>query len=272
MYHHLFIHSPAEGHLGSFQVWAVMNFCCCCCCLIAQSYPTLCTHKLQHTRLSRPSPSPRACSNSCPLSWWCHPAISSSVMPFSSCLQSFPASGSFLMIWLLVSGVQSIGALASVLTMNIQGWFPLGLTDLISLSPRDSQESSSTPQLKSINSSVLSLLYGPALTSIHDYWKNHSFDNVCNYFVDKVMSQLFNMLSRIVVAFLPRSKHLLISWLQSPYSVILELKKIKSVTVSIVSPSIFHEVMGPCAWSSFFECWVLSQLSALLFHLHQEAF
>ena len=97
MYHHLFIHSPAEGHLGSFQVWAVMNFCYCC--LVAQSCPTLCTHKLQHTRLSRPSPSPRACSNSYPLSQWRHPTISSSVAPFSFCLQSFSASNSFPMSW-----------------------------------------------------------------------------------------------------------------------------------------------------------------------------
>ena len=82
-----------------------------------------------------PSPSPRACSNSCPLSRWCHPTISSSVVPFFSCLQSFPASGSFLMSWLFTSGGQSIGASASslVLPMNIQGWFPLGLTRWISL-------------------------------------------------------------------------------------------------------------------------------------------
>ena len=75
------------------------------------------------------------CSNSCPLSWWCHPTTSSSVVPFSSCLQSFPASGSFLMSWLFSSGDQSIGAsaLASVLPIYIQDWFPLGLTDLISL-------------------------------------------------------------------------------------------------------------------------------------------
>ena len=92
-------------------------------------------HGLQHTRLPCPSPSPRACSNSCPLSWWCHSTISSSVIPFSSCLQSFPASGSFLMSQLFVSGVQNIGASASasVLPVNIQDWFPLGLTSLISL-------------------------------------------------------------------------------------------------------------------------------------------
>ena len=90
-------------------------------------------HGLQHTRLPHSSPSSRPCSNSCPLSRWCHPAISSSIVPFSSCLQSFPASGSFLMSRLFTSGGQSIGASASasVLPVNIQGWFPLGLTGLM---------------------------------------------------------------------------------------------------------------------------------------------
>ena len=91
-------------------------------------------HGLYHSRLPCPSPLPGACSNPCPLSWWCHPTISSSVIPFSSCLQSFPASGSFPMSRLLASDGQSIGASASasVLPMNIQGWFLLGLTGLIS--------------------------------------------------------------------------------------------------------------------------------------------
>ena len=91
-------------------------------------------HELQHTRLPCPSLSPRVCSNACPLSWWCHPTISSSVAPFSSCLQSFPASGSFPMSQFFASGGQSIGtsASASVLPVNIQGWFPLGFTGLIS--------------------------------------------------------------------------------------------------------------------------------------------
>ena len=90
---------------------------------------------LQHARLPRPSPSPRVYSNSCPLSRWCHPTISSSVVPFTFCLQSFPASGSFPMSQFFTSGGRSIGvsASASVLPMNIQGWFPLGLTGLISL-------------------------------------------------------------------------------------------------------------------------------------------
>ena len=92
-------------------------------------------HRLQHTKLPCPSPSPGVCSNSCPLSQWCHPTISSCVVPFSSCLQSFPASGSFQMSQFFSSGGQSIGASASapVLPINIQGWFPLRLTSLISL-------------------------------------------------------------------------------------------------------------------------------------------
>ena len=92
-------------------------------------------HGLQHTRPPCPSPTPRAYSNSCPSCQWCHPTISSSVIPFSSCLQSFPASGSFPMSWFFTSGGRSIGASASasVLPMNIHDWLPLGLTSLISL-------------------------------------------------------------------------------------------------------------------------------------------
>ena len=137
-------------------------------------------HVLQHTRLPCPSPTPGIYSNSCPLSQWCHPTTSSSVIPFSSCIQSFPASGSFPMSQFFALGGKSIGAsaLASVLPMNIQDWFPLRLDWLVGspCSPRDSQESSPVPQFKSINSSVHSFLYSPTFTSIRDYWKNHSLD------------------------------------------------------------------------------------------------
>ena len=111
--------------------------------------------------------------------------------------------------------------------------------------PRDSQESSPTPQFKSINSLVLSFLYSPTLTLCITSGKTIALARWT--FVGKVMSLLFNKLSRLVTAFLPRSKHLLISWLQSPSAVILEPPNIKSLTVSIVSPSICHEVMGPDA-------------------------
>ena len=134
-------------------------------------------HGLQHARPPCPSPTPRVYSNLCPLSRWCHPAISSSVVPFSSCPQSPPASGSFPMSQLFAWGGQSIrvSALASILPMNTQDW-SLEWTGWISLCPRDSQESSPTPQFKSINSLALSFLYSPTFTSIYDYWKNHSFD------------------------------------------------------------------------------------------------
>ena len=135
-------------------------------------------HELQHARPPCPSPTPGAYPNSCPLSRWCHPTKSSSVIPFSSCLQSFPISGSFPMSQFITSGGQSTGvsASASTLPMNIQGWFPLGLTDPSPWSPRDSQESSPAPQVKSMTTLVLSFLCSPNLISIHDYWKNHSFD------------------------------------------------------------------------------------------------
>ena len=117
----------------------------------------------------------------------------------------------------------------------------------------NSQESP-TSQFKSINSLALNLPYGLTLTSIHDYWKNCSFDymDLCR----QIMSILFNRLSRFVIAFLPRSKHLLISWLKSPSEVVLEPKKIKSVTISIIYPSICHEVIELNVLIFFF--WVLS--------------
>ena len=142
-------------------------------------------HSLQHTRLPCPSLSPWACSNSCLLSQWCHPAITSSVVSFSSCPQSFPASESFSINQFFPSGGQSIRASALILPMNIQSWFLLRLTGLIPCCPKNSQESSPAPQFESIHSLVLSLHYGPALTSIRDYWKNHSFDS--KDFVSKVM-------------------------------------------------------------------------------------
>ena len=118
------------------------------------------------TTVCQASLSLRACSNSCPSCWWCHPTISSSVTPFSSSLQSFPASGSFPVSRLFASSSQSIGVSASA-SVGMVG---------SPCSPRDSQESSPAPQFESINSLALSLLYGPILTSVHDYWKNHSFD------------------------------------------------------------------------------------------------
>ena len=137
---------------------------------------TLQPQGLQHARPPCPSPTSGVYPNSCPLSRWCYPTISSSVVHFSSCPQSFSASGSFQMSQLFTSGGQSIGVSAStsVLPMNTQDWSLLGWTS--PWSPRDSQESSPTPQFKSINSSALSFLHSPTLTSIRDHWKNHSLD------------------------------------------------------------------------------------------------
>ena len=177
----------------------------------------------------------------CLSSQWCHPAISSSVIP-SSCLQSFPASGSFPVSQFFTSGGQSIGASvsASVLPVNIQDWFPLGLTDWISLQ-LSRIFSNTTVQKHQFFSAQLSLW---SSSHIHTWLLGKTIALTRRTFVGKVMSLLFNMLSRLVITFLPRSKRLLISWLQSPSAVILEPKKIKSVTVSIVSASICHEVMG----------------------------
>ena len=123
-------------------------------------------HGLQYTRLPCPSPTLGACSNSCPLSQWCHTTISSSVTLFS-CPQSFPASGSFSMSQVFASGDQSIGVSASVLPMNIQGWFLLGLTGLISLQSKGlSRVFSNTTVQK--HQFFGALLYSPTLTSIHD--------------------------------------------------------------------------------------------------------
>jgi len=139
---------------------------------------SLLLHELQHARSPCPSTASGVYPNSCPSSRWWHPAISSSVVPFSSCPQTLPVSGSFPMSQLFSWGAQSIGVSAST---SVLQWTPR--TDLLwdglvesPCSPRDSQEFSPTPQFKSINSSAFSFLYSPTLTSIHDHWKNHSFD------------------------------------------------------------------------------------------------
>ena len=132
-------------------------------------------HGLQHTRPPCPSPTPGAHSNSCPSSHWCHPAISSSVVPFSSCLQSFPELGSFPMSWLFGSGSQITGASvsASVLPMNIQDWFPLALTGLISLQSKGlSRVISNTTILRHSIFFMVPLSY-PYMTTI---WKNHGLE------------------------------------------------------------------------------------------------
>ena len=199
---------------------------------------SLLPHGLQYTRLPCPSPTPRAYSNSCPLSQWCHLTISSSVIPFS-CLQSFPASESFLMSPFFASSDQSIGDSASspVLPMNVQGWFPLVLTGLISLLSKGLSRVFAITTVQKHQPSLWSNSY------MHTWLLEKNKTLTIWTFVGKVMSLLFNILSRFVITFLPRSKCLLIPWLQSPSEVILEPRKIKSDTVSTFSPSICHEVM-----------------------------
>ena len=190
-------------------------------------------HGMQHTRIPCRSTSPGVCSNSYPWNQWCHPTILSSVVPFSSCLQSFPAFGSFSMTWLFTSGGQSTGAssLASVLSMNIQGWFPSGLTGLISLQSKElSKVFSSITVWRHRSLGVQPFL----LSSLH----------IHTWLLEKPKLWLYGLLlAKWCLYFLihcldchnfiPKSKHLLLSWLQSPSVVILEPKKIKSVTVSL---------------------------------------
>ena len=151
-------------------------------------------------------------AETCPLSWWCHPTISSSVIPFSSCSQSFPASRSFQMSELFASGGQSIGVSASVFPMNIQDWSPLGWTGWISLQSKGLSRvfCNTTVQKHQFLSAQLSLqsqLSHPYMTT------GKTIALTRRTFVGKVISLLFNMLSRLVITFLPRSKRLLISWL-----------------------------------------------------------
>ena len=136
------------------------------------------SHEPQHARPPCPSPSPRVYPNSCPSSRWCHPAISSSVFPFSSCPQFLPASGSFSMSQFFASGGQSIGSFSFNIspTTKHPGLISFRMDWLDLLAVQGTLKSSPTPQFKSINSLVLSFLYSPTLTSIHNQWKNLSLE------------------------------------------------------------------------------------------------
>ena len=221
-------------------------------------------HELQHTR-----PPSITNSNFCPLSQWCHPTISSSVVLFSSCPQSFPASGSFQMSQLFASSRQSIGlsASTSVLPMNQSFQCSNEHSGLISFKMDWLDLLAVQGTLKSLlqhHSSNTSIFQPSAFFIVqlsHPYMTTGKTIALTIWtFVGKVMSLLFNMVSRLVITFLPRSKCLFITWLQSSSAVILKLPKMKSLTVSTVSPSICHEVMGPDAMTLFSECWALSQL------------
>ena len=156
-------------------------------------------HGLQHARPPCPSLTPRAYSNSRPSRWWWHPTILSSVIPFSSCLQSFPTLGSFPMSQFFISSGQNIGvsASASVLPMNIDDLSPLGWTGWISLQCKELSRVFSNTTVQKHLLFRLSFLYGPTLTYIHDYWKTIALTRWT--FVGKVMSLLLNMLLRLVI-------------------------------------------------------------------------
>ena len=190
-------------------------------------------HGLQYPRHPLPSPSPRACSNSCPLSQWCHPTISSSVIPFSSCLQSFPASVSFQMSQLFTKDWSFSFSISP--SNEYSGLFSFR-TDWLNLLAVQGT-------LKIIlqhRSSKASILWCSAFFMVqlsHRYMTTSKTVVLTIWtFVHKVMSLLFKMLSRFVIAFLPRSKCLLILWLQSPSTVIFDPKKIKSAILCIFFP------------------------------------
>ena len=225
---------------------------------VTQSCPNICDPKnCRHARLPCPKPTPGVYSNSCPLRQWCHPTISSSVIPFSFRIQSFSASGSFPMNRFFTSGGQSIrvSASTSVLPMNIQDWFPLGMDWFDLLAVQGTLKS--LLQHRSSKASILRCSAFFIVQLSHQYMATGETIALTKWtFFGKVMSLHFNVLSRLVITFLPRSKCLLISWLQSPSAVILEPPKIKSATVSIACPSFCHEVMGPDAMILVF--WMLS--------------
>ena len=183
-------------------------------------------HGLQHAKLPCSAPTPRACSNSCPSSQWCHVTTSSSVVPFYSCLQSFPASGSFPVSQFFTWGGQSIAvsASASVISMNTQGLISFRMDWLNLLAVQGTHKS-----LLHRHSSKASVLRCSACFIVqlsHPYMTTGKTIALTTWtFVGKVISLLFNMLSRLVITFLPRTKRLLILWLQSPFAVILEPPK-----------------------------------------------
>ena len=209
---------------------------------VTQLCPTLWPYGLQHARPLCPSTTPGAYSNSYPLSWWCHPNTSS-VIPFSSHLQSFPASGSFQVSQFFTSGGQNIRVSASA-----SGLISLRMDWLDLLAVQGTLNS-----LLQHHSSKASMLQRSAFFIVelsHPYvTTGKTITLTRRTIVGKVMSLLFSMLSRLVLAFIPRSKRLLISWLQSPSAVILEPPKIKSVTISTVSPSICMKWWDQMPWS-----------------------
>ena len=216
-------------------------------------------HESQHARPLCPSPTPKVHSDSRPSSQWCHPAISSLVVPFSSCPQSLTASESSNELTLHMRWQRYWSLSFSIIpSKEIPGLISFRMDWLDLLAVQGTLKS-----LLQHRSSKASILQHSAFFTVqlsHPYMTPGKTIALTRWtLVGKVMSLLFNILSMLVITYLPRSKRLLISWLQSPSAVILELQKTKSDTVSTVSPSIFYGVMGPDAMI-FSECWALSQL------------
>ena len=215
-----------------------------CCCSVTKS-SLMRSHEIQYKRLPYSSLSSRVCSNSRPLCQWCHLTISFSVISFSSCSQFSQHQGHF-QSWVFASHGQSIGTSASVLPVNIQDWLPIDWFDLLAFQGTHSsllQHHNSKHQFLALSFFMVQLS--------HPYMTTGK-----GAFVGKVMSLLFNTLSRFVITFLPRSKCLLISSVLSPSTVILEPKKIKSVALSNLPHLFAMKSWDQMPWSSFFECWV----------------
>ena len=228
----------------------IVKFCYCCHSVVSDSSQP---HGLQHTRLPCPSPTPRSCSNSCPSCRWCHPTVSSSVIPFFSCLQSFPASESFPVSQLFASCHQSTGASASasVLPMNYSGLISFRIDWLDLLAVQGTLRS-----LIQHHSSKVSILQHSTFFIVqlsHPHMTIGKTIPLTRWtFVGKVMSLLFDTLSRLVIAFLLRIKCLLISLLQSPSAVILEPKKIPW-TVGIQSVYLTKPLAETQCWATILE-------------------
>ena len=230
------------------------------CCSVAQSCQTLCDcMDCSMPGFPSPWPSPRTCSNPCPMSWWCHPTISPFVLPFSSCppLLLLPAVFPSIIVfsnesvlhirwpkyWSFNFGISPSNEYLELISFRMDSFDLLAIQGTLrSLH----QHHSSKASILRCSAFYMVQLSHPCVTA------GKPIALTRQTFVSKVMSLLFNMLSRCIIAFLPRSKHLLISRLKSPSTVILEPKKIKSDTVSIVSPCICHEVMGQDAMICIF--------------------
>ena len=227
---------------------------------------------LQHARLPCTSPTLRACSNSCPSSQWCHPAISSSVVSVSSCLQSFPASAYFSHESVLCITWPKYRSFSFSISPSIEYsaliFFRMDWLDLLAVQGT-LKSLFPTPQLKSINSSVLSFLYGPTLTSIHDNGKTIALTRWT--FVGKIMSLVFNMLPRFFIAFLPRNKSLLISWLHVTIYSDLEPKNPRAHCFHCFPIYLPRSDGTRCHDLHFLNVEFQASFFTLPFHFHQQA-